>query len=272
MPTNTTHDINGCGDSSHYDEGLLPEVQDPLFGMIAAGMQADGTVILDLGWAGIGLLNDLGIESFVAASGFENADAFYCWMQKASGSALPDWYGVQLRLFESWYLATFDEDYCYATWRNQPDEDALKSRAVDVFCLRHIAWQANPMSRRAFICARTRSYFEAAHIKQHPDAPATPAIMADVHSDGLKITGILPGQQEKSVLDWPTPQMATALALVANSQAAGVRSIHIWECGIGVQVDRFSEAERGRLLTVDNYYSGDMMLLDVLTRAGLLSR
>lgn len=271
MSRNTTHDFNGSDDLNAHDGALPAEEQDPLFGLIEAGPQADGTFILDLGWAGIGLFNDLGIESFVGTSGFENADAFYCWMQTTSGSALPDWHGVQLRLYESWYLAPFDEDHCYATWRSQPDKNAMNSRAVDILCLRHNAWKANAMNRRAFACARTLSYCKAAHIKQNPGIPATPAIMAGVQSDGLKITGILPGQTEESVLDWPTSDMANALALVATSQAAGTRNIHIWECGIGVQVDKFSETERDRLLEIDRYYDGDIVLSDALARAGLIA-
>ena len=250
----------------------LPEESDPLFGGIVPGLQPDGKVIFDLGWAGIWLHQKLGIEGLVGGEGFVNADTFYRWMQQASGSALPDWFGVELRLYECWNLVPIDEDFCYATWRTEPVKDALKTRAVDMFCLRHVAWKENEGHHRAFNCARTRSYCEAAHIKQYPGTPVTPEIMKGVSGDGLKLTGILPGHKEESVLDWPTPDMANALQQVTVFQVAGVQNIHLWECGAGVRVDQFSQAERERLLKVDRYYGGEMMLSDSLVQAGLLRR
>lgn len=259
-----------AGAAETLDVGAVND-PDPLFGGISPGQQTDGTTIVDLGWAGSWLLETLGVEGLAGVSGFESADGFYRWMQNASGSSLPDWYGVSLRLYESWYLAPFEETFCYATWRTQPDENALKTRPVNLFCLRHVAWQANAGRPRAFNCARTRSYCEASHIKRYPGSPIIPAIMSDVSSDGLMVTGVLPGQANASVLDWPTPDMRRALALVSESKAAGVKNIHLWECGLGVNVDGLSAVERERLLKVDQYYDGEMMLLDVLGEAGLMT-
>jgi hypothetical protein len=49
------------------------------------------------------LAETLGIEHVAGVEGFANADDFYRWMQAACGSPLPDWYGVQLRLYECGY-------------------------------------------------------------------------------------------------------------------------------------------------------------------------
>lgn len=258
--------------SYDYGDSLPPEDPDPLFGSIEAGMQADGTLIADLGWAGFALLENLGIESMVGQRGFASADEFYRWMQAASGSPLRDWFGVQLRLYEAWYLAPFEENYCYATWRENDPGDALKVIAVDVFCLRHIAWSPEAKGRRAFSCARNRSYYEAAHAKKHPDVPSAPAIMSGYQGDGLLLTGVMPGQAERVVLDWPIVDMATAFQRVASVRAAGATEVRLVECGLGIEIDALTDVELARLLKVDQYHGGDAMLIDVAAQAGLLQR
>lgn len=250
----------------------LTEDHDPLFGEVLPGPQADGTLVADLGWAGMGMLEALGIEHLVGVRGFDDAGSFYLWMQNASGSPLADWHGVHLRLYECWYLEPMEGTFCYGTLRDAHDKEALASRAVDVFCLRHKAWKAEGMRRRAFNCARTRSYCEAAHVKRNPGAPVSPSIMADSQGDGIILTGIRSGDQEETVLAWPSPDMDEALSVLIAAKAEGVSEIHMWENGIGVQADKFTDSELAHLLKVDRYYGGDMMLSDVLTEAGLMQR
>lgn len=241
---------------------------DPLFGEIVPGPQVDGTLIEDLGWAGMGLLETLGIESLVGVRGFNSADGYYRRMQVASGSSLPDWHGVHLRLYECWYLEPMEGSYCYATWRATADSNALCSRPVDAYCLRHVAWAADA-HRRAVNCARTRSYCIAAHIKAKPDVPVSPQVMLDVSGEGLKLTGIRSGEQEETVLDWPTPDMEKVLTLAATCRAAGVRDIHLWEHGIGFCLDALDDGDFKRLLNVDRYYGGEMSLSDLAREAGI---
>jgi hypothetical protein len=244
---------------------------DPLFWQVTAGPQPDGAVIADLGWAGMMLAEVLGIEHLAGIQGFANADAFYRWMQVASGSSLPDWYGVQLRLYECGYAEPMGEPWCYLTWRTAPDPEALSCRAVDLYCLRHTAWTPQGQ-RRAINSARTRSYCEAAHIKTHPGVPVTPEILARVPGDGLKLSGIRPGQDRAVVLDWPAPDMETALTQIAKAKGEGVRALTLSENGVGVELASFTAAQLQQLLHVDRKYGGDIMLSDALARAGLVTR
>lgn len=243
---------------------------DPLFGEVQPGLQPDGMIVADLGWGGMGMLESLGIESLVGLRGFDTTDSFYLWMQKVSGSPLAGWHVVQLRLFECWYLEQTEGTFCYGAFRESCDREALSSRAVDVFCLRHNAWKAEGMLRRAFNCSRTRSYYEAVHAKRSPDVRASPAIMADSQGNGIMLTGIRPGEQKETVLAWPSPSLDQALSVLAIAKEEGVSEIHMWENGVGVQADKFTDAELAHLLKVDRYYGGEMMLTDVLTEAGLM--
>lgn len=245
---------------------------DPLFWQVKAAALAGSAVIVDLGWAGIALAEALGIEHLAGAQGFANADDFYRWMQAATGSRLPDWYGVQLRLYECGYAEPTGEPWCYLTWRTAPDPEALSSRAVDLHCLRHTAWAPQGQTRRAMNSARTRSYCEAIHVKKHLGVPATPQILANVPGDGLKLSGILPGDDRKVVLDWPAANMAAALDQIARAQEQGVQALTLSENGVGVDLSGFTAAHLQQLLQVDSYYGGDIMLSDALARAGLVTR
>lgn len=261
------YENSDCYESNGDDDA---EDQDPLFGDIVAGSQENGAAIIDLGWAGMMMSETLGIECLAGTQGFGNADEFYRWMQVASGSALADWYGVQLRLYECGYSAPMDEPWCYMAWRTGPDNTALMCRAVDLFCLRHTAWEPHGSTRRAFNSARTRSYCEASHIKTNPGDPVTPQIMAKTMGDGLTVSGIRPGESGKVLLDWPTADMGRAFEIASVAERAGVREICMSENGIGVELRLISQAQRERLLAIDRYYGGDIMLVDALARAGLV--
>lgn len=261
-----------CEDYDCYESGDSDNVQDqdPLFGDIVAGPQEDGTVIVDLGWAGMMMSEALGIECLAGTQSFGDAAGFYRWMQVSSGSALADWHGVQLRLYECGYPEPMGEPWCYMAWRIDPDNTALVCRAVDLFCLRHSAWAPKGLTRRAINSARTRSYCEAAHIKANAGDPVSPQIMAKVNGDGLTLTGIRLGETREVVLDWPTADMATALEIATRAEAAGVRDICMSENGIGIDLGLITHAQRKRLLAIDGYYGGDIMLSDVLARAGIV--
>lgn len=261
------HESQDCYASGGDD---CAEDQDPLLGCIAAGLQANGAAIIDLGWAGMMMSEALGIECLAGTQGFGNAAEFYRWMQASSGSALADWYGVQLRLYECGYPEPMGEPWCYLAWRTDPDNTALMCRPVDLFCLRHTAWKAQGLTRRAFNSARTRSYCEASYIKTNPGDPVTPQIMARVMGDGLTLSGVRPGETREVVLDWPTADMATALEIATRAEAAGVRDICMSENGIGVELGLITHDQRNRLLAIDRYYGGDIMLSDALARARIV--
>lgn len=245
---------------------------DPLFWQVTAGPQGGGAVVVDLSWGGLMLAETLGIEHVAGVKGFANADDFYRWMQAASGSPLPDWYGVQLRLYECGYPKPMGEAWCYRTWRTAPDPEALSSRAVDVYCLRHTAWMSQGQTRRARNTARTRSYCVAAHIKEYPGVPVTPQILASVHGDGLKLTGIRPGDDRKVVLDWPAADIEAALNQISKAQSEGVRALTLSENGVGVDLSNFTEAQFQQLRLIDRQYGGEIMLSDALARAGFVTR
>ncbi|OFA09041.1 hypothetical protein [Duganella phyllosphaerae] len=263
--TRTLDDADAYGAESAQDH-------DPLFWQVTAGPQAGGAVVVDLGWAGMMLAETLGVEHLAGVEGFANADSFYRWMQTASGSPLPDWYGVQLRLYECGYPEPTGEAWCYRTWRTAPDPEALSSRAVDVYCLRHTAWAPQGQTRRAKNSARTRSYCEAAHIKTNPGVPVTPEILANIPGDGLKVSGIRSGHERAVVLDWPAADMAAALDQIAKARGEGVRALTLSENGVGVALDSFTAAQLQQLREVDRHYGGDIMLSDALARAGLVTR
>lgn len=256
-------------DPEFKEDNALGDDFDPLFGDVVPGQQADGALIVDLGWAGMGLLETLGIESLIGVQGFENADAYYRWMQGASGSPLPDWYGVQLRLYECWYMEPVEGTFCYGSWREKFDSEALCCRPVDVYCLRHISWTQGGR-RRLFNCSRTRSYCVAAHTKKNPDVPVSPEIMSDVQGDGLLLTGIRPGAQKETVLDWPTCDLGAALSIASSARNSGVGAIHLWENGIGVALDELSDSDINRLLKFDSHYGGEMPLCDLGSESGVI--
>ncbi len=225
---------------------------DTLFGGITAGLQADGKVIIELKEAPV----DAGLEYFAGTYGFANADAFYYWMQLATGSALSEWHGIYLRLY-------WCDTHGFQSWWTYPEKTARVCRPVDMFCLRHNEWTPNGLTR-AYLASRERSYYEAVHLKARPGEPITPQIMMKSMGSGLMLTGIRPGESTATVLDWPSLDMTSALDIAKQSAVAGVREIKLSENGIAVALNDFTKADLKRLIKLDQDSDESLGLIQTL--------
>jgi len=250
------------------------EEQETIFGVIKAGLQADGSVLADLGWSFFYIHKQTGIESMVAVGGKKTKKSFMKHLRTITGSELKDWEPCRLDLYLCWFapLDGADAPFCYSGWRVRPDCDALRVDKCRVIAFRHKAWELLQSGRvKAFQCARQRSYAEALWIKKHSLTSAfTPECMAGVSDTGYHLSGVLPGAQSRIRLTWPSDDFGETVALVAMLESQGISDIALCEGGFGLTGLTVNDFQK--LLQGARYYGTEANLIDLARNTGCLHK
>lgn len=240
-----------------------------LYERITTGFH-EGLVISDLGMASYSLRESLGIESLIGVAGYGNQSKFYSWMEKMTGADLSDWEPVTMELFECWmparteYFAHDENPFSYCVWRRSPDRDAVKSRRVEIFALRHRAWPLLLEGReRAFICEVERSWAVAEWSRKNPGQAASPEVMNGRQARGFALKGIPKGTDTEIQLTWPSSDLWSLVEKAHEYSKNGVTEIHIVESGVALRFEDIDTNTWRQMDQIDRQYGQNGYLLDI---------
>jgi hypothetical protein len=256
-------------------DDLQQDDDDGLFERITPGFH-EGVVISDLGWAAIHLRAAFGIENFIGIARFGTQSQFFDWMEKTTEADLSDWEAVTLKLYECWKTARTDfllpgeSPFSFSVWSHRRDPDAVTSRLVEVFALRHRAWSLMKEGReRAFYCAVERSWAVAEWSRENSGQVATPQVMEGRQARGFSLSGKPKGADTEVVLTWPSSDLWALVEKAQEFSKNGVTEIHVGE---GVVALRFEELDANtwrRMDKIDRQHGQNSYLLDLAREVGI---
>lgn len=226
------------GTKGHEED--IPEEEDEaipagLLGDITPG-QHDGFLVEDVGMAGFGIRERLGIEPIVARATQGTEAGFFEWVQRQAGVALEDWEPATLVLHECWVEVPeghYDMGaFCRRTWSASGQwKDALSIRPVQVFAVRHRAWPLLKDGRvRSFYVALQRSVFDAIWRRDHPGVAPTPADWFG-GDQGFVVHGRPRGAERSVCLSWPAADLGAVIDTADELLAQGTADLVIYQCG-----------------------------------------
>lgn len=248
---------------------------DGLFERITPGFH-EGIVISDLGWASFHLREILGIESYIGIARFGTQSQFHNWMENATEADLSDWEVVTLKLYECWKAARTDfllpgeNPFSFSVWSRRPDKDAVTSRRVEVFALRHRAWPLIAEGReRAFYCALERSWAVAEWSRKNPGQEATPEVMKGRQSRGFSLSGKPKGSDTEVVLTWPSSDLWALVEKAQEFSRNGVTEIHVGESGVALRFEELDANTWRQMDKIDRQHGQNGYLLDLAREVGI---
>lgn len=248
----------------------IPDFPDEVpesFDKLISGLQDDGTVLSDLGWASMHLCEDLGIEGVVGISGFESEHHFIDWVRDKINLRLGDWEPISVSLHQCWYQA---DDHCYMVWRSQPPTDALNVNPINVYALRHVDFHLKDgICLSAFYVARQHSLGHDVWVNKHGDTEFKPESMDDYLHHGYHLSGKAPNSDHKKNLTWPSHDLPAMLATLDSFHANGYTDLHIWSEGIGFRFEDINPRNKTRLVHAYHCYGADEPFIDLATAAGI---
>lgn len=241
-----------------------------LYSKVTAGLH-EGLVISDLGWASYMLRELLGIEYFIGIATHGTQAQFFDWMVKTTGANLSDWEPVTLGLYECWTtLLDSENPYSYSVWAHRPEQDAVSSRLVNVFALRHRAWNLIEQDReREFFCAVERSWAVAEWSRKNPGLEATPEVMKGRQARGFSLSGKLQNAASSMEMTWPCSDLGALLEQAKEFSRNGVTDILVCESGIGLRFDEVSTDIWQRMVMLDRRRGQNGCLLDLAQELGI---
>ncbi len=279
MTTATIDAAQVVGEATE-DDFLADDLASPagpdLFSAITTGLH-DGFMVDDLGWALFSIREKFGLESMVALANGGTAKGYFDWVQGKVGVALADWEPVQLTLFQAWIEVTAETSpdglaSSYRVWRGSNQcSDALVTRPVDVFALRHRAWRLLEQDRvREFYVAMQRSNIEARWLRTNPGRELAPE---DMDGDaGFVISGRLRGEERKTRLTWPVADIGEVIRQAEAFKKSRVADLIIFESGgVGFPFNKSTHQKWMRIAELDRSWGGNGMLLDLGRSVGMCS-
>lgn len=261
-------------DDSQSNHVLHNVPEDGLYSKVTAGLH-EGLVIYELGMASYMLRELLGIEYFIGIATHGTQAQFFDWMVKTTGANLSDWEPVTLGLYECWTTVRSDlldseNPYSYSVWAHRPEQDAVSSRLVNVFALRHRAWNLIEQEReREFLCAVERSWAVAEWSRNNPGLEATPEVMKGRQARGFSLSGKPKNAVSRMELTWPSSDLGSLLEQAKEFSSAGVTDILICESGIGLRFDEVGADVWQRMVMLDRRRGQNGCLLGLAQELGI---
>lgn len=210
------------------------------FDSIKQGKYDGNLIVNDLGWVHFSIFEELGIESLIGVKGFNDEQHFYDFVINKTGFKLTDWEVISVPLYKSKFINPIDNSAkTYSSWRLEETSDAIITKHIIVFALRHKSFKSKLYSD--FCVKRQYSYAKEIWNKLEGDRRFTLNAMNEivkiffVDSAGFSVDCKVKGLCK--TITWPTSDFLEALNQIKKLKTKGYKDLHVTSQGVGLSLE-----------------------------------
>ena len=249
------------------------------------GIQEDGTILSNLGFAGMQIPNKIGIEETICLGGKNSPGEYLNWVKNETGAKMKDWEACSIELYRCWQAPFYerfsalypsseymdDHAFCHGAWRLQPDPKALKVEKLEVFAIRHKAWRFLLTEReKMFYFQRQRSYLIEEWRLRYGKKPINLEIFKNTNPNGFHVRGREKKETNASIISWPTRNFFEALHQALLLKKEGIVDIKICEGRNHIPLKKFSLRILSKIRKSFLEYGEELDLFDVAIESGII--